>query len=188
MLIAHYTYPRYLPETMTPDQNAPVCCADIPATDRIQAFFIRPFFLTLTIGIPFCIFKGLFGFAAITAGTPSDPLLAAFGWLVVGWAATDFAMNLLRAAGDLLKIPTPLEYCTLAEIGRSVHRPLVFLAIDTLISFTIICLMLWSGWITRLSLPESVLWYTATTLNLISVSLVSLYNEAKRASRETKNP
>ena len=60
-------------------------------------------------------------------------------------------MNAVRAAGDLLHMPTPLEYCTLAEVGRLVHRPLVFLACDTLLSFSIICLMLWSGWITQQS-------------------------------------
>ncbi|HVP96194.1 hypothetical protein [Methanoregula sp.] len=172
----------------TPSRNGTAPSPDAHPADRIQAFFVRPFFLTLTIGLPFCTFKAIFGFAAIQAGTPSDPLLTSFGWLVVGWAAIDFVMNTLRASGDLLHIPTPLEYCTLAEIGRFLHRPLVFLAIDTLLSFTIICLMLWSGWITRLSPPESVLWYAATTLNLISISLVSLYNEAKSAGLMEESP
>jgi hypothetical protein len=39
------------------------------------------------------------------------------------------------------------------------------------------CLMLWSGWIAILSPVEIPLWYTATTLNLVSLSVVSLYNE-----------
>lgn len=149
--------------------------------DRIQRFFIRPFFLTITIGLPFCVFKGLFGLAAIRVGTPSNPLIAAFGWCVVTWASVDVIMNSIRATGDLLHFPTPFEYCTLAELGRLVHRPLVFLALDTLLAFSIICTMLWSGWIMQLSQEESYLWYAATTLNLISISLVSLYNEAKRA-------
>jgi hypothetical protein len=42
--------------------------------------------------------------------------------------------------------------------------------------------MLWSGWIMQMTQPEAYLWYGATTLNLISISLVSLYNEAKRAA------
>jgi hypothetical protein len=154
----------------------------LPPADRIQKFFVRPFFLTLTIGLPFCTFKALFGLAAIRAGTPSNPLLAALGWLIVAWAAIDFVMNTVRAASDLLHIPTPLEYCTLAELGRLLHRPMVFLAGDTLLSFSIICLMLWSGWITQMTPLEAILWYAATTLNLVSISLVSLYNEAKRAA------
>ena len=40
--------------------------------------------------------------------------------------------------------------------------------------------MLWSGWITRLSNVEAYLWYGATTLNLISLSAVSLYNEIRK--------
>ena len=172
---------------MTPENPAPDGAATgpgIPPADRIQQFFVRPFFLTLTVGIPFCTFKGLFGIAAIQAGTPVNPLLAAFGWLILAWATVDFAMNALRAAGDLLHVAIPFEYCTLAEIGRFLHRPLVFLAADTLLSFTIICLMLWSGWITQLTPLGSALWYAATTLNLISISLISLYNEVKRTARE----
>lgn len=165
-----------------PDQNCGTSSPALHPADRIQKFFVRPFFLTLTIGLPFCTFKGLFGLAAIRAGTPSDPLLTGVGWLVVTWATIDFVMNAVRAAGDLLHMPTPLEYCTLAEVGRLVHRPLVFLACDTLLSFSIICLMLWSGWITQQTPVETFLWYSATTLNLISISLVSLYNEATRAA------
>ncbi len=59
---------------------------------------------------------------------------------------------------------------------------MVFLAIDTLLTFSILCAMLWSGWITRLSLFESYLWYSATTMNLISLSLVGIYNEIRTAS------
>ncbi|MFA6363266.1 hypothetical protein [Methanoregula sp.] len=171
-----------MPPEQDPDQDRRETCPGIHPADRIQKFFIRPFFLTLTIGIPFCMFKGLFGLAAIRVGTPSNPFIAGFGWCVVAWASVDFIMNAVRATGDLLHIPTPLEYCTLAEIGRLVRRPMVFLAADTLLSFSIICLMLWSGWILQLTHLEAYLWYAATTLNLISISLVSLYNEAKRAA------
>jgi len=171
-----------MPPEQSREQNNGESCPAIHPADRIQKFFIRPFFLTLTIGIPFCIFKGLFGLAAVRVGTPSHPFVAAFGWCVVAWASIDFIMNAVRATGDLLHIPTPLEYCTLAELGRLVHRPLVFLALDTLLAFSIICIMLWSGWIMQLTQTEAYLWYAATTLNLISISLVSLYNEAKRAA------
>ena len=37
------------------------------------------------------------------------------------------------------------------------NRPMVFLAADTLLSFSIICLMLWSGWIVLLTQPEAYL-------------------------------
>jgi hypothetical protein len=145
--------------------------------DAIQRFFIRPFFLSLTIGIPFCIYKLLFGMTALRTGTPGFVMLGA---VVIAWACLDLLMNTGRSVFDLSGRPAPFEYCSIAQIGRFVHRPLVFLGIDTLLSFVIICLMLWSGWITRLSPGESALWYGATTLNLISLSLVSLYNEIKK--------
>jgi hypothetical protein len=146
--------------------------------DAIQRFFVRPFFLSFTIGIPFCIFKLLFGVTAVRIGTPGFVVL---GGIVIAWACLDLAMNTGRSVLDLAGRHAPFEYCTIAQVGKLVHRPLLFLAVDTLLSFIIICLMLWSGWITLLSPAESYLWYGATTLNLISLSLVSLYNEIRKA-------
>lgn len=150
-------------------------------SDTIQRFFRRPFFLSLTIGIPFCIFKLLFGVSAVRLGSSSHPLLTLFGWCVVAWAGADLLMNVGRAVLDLSGKPSPFDYCTIAQIGRIFHMPMVFLAADTLLSFSIICAMLWSGWIATLTLSESYLWYAATTLNLISLSVVSLYTEIRRA-------
>ncbi|NVO66559.1 hypothetical protein [Methanofollis tationis] len=149
-------------------------------SDTIQRFFRRPFFLSLTIGIPFCLFKLLFGVSAVRIGSCSHPLLTLFGWCVVAWAGIDLLMNAGRAVLDLSGKSSPFDYCTIAQIGRIFHMPMVFLAVDTLLSFSIICAMLWSGWIATLSLSESYLWYAATTLNLISLSLVSLYTEIRR--------
>lgn len=146
-------------------------------SDALQRFFIRPFFLSLTIGIPFCAFKLVFGLSALRAGTS---VLAALGWIVVAWACADLAMNIGRSVYDLAGRTAPFEYCTIAQVGRMLGRPTVFLALDTLFSFAIICLMLWSGWIARLPEIETCLWYAATTLNLISLSVVSLYNEIRK--------
>ncbi|MEA2033900.1 MAG: hypothetical protein U9N40_00165 [Euryarchaeota archaeon] len=161
--------------------------ADVPKTDhckeeadRIQRFFVRPFFLSFTIGIPFCIFKLLFGLTAVRIGMDSSPALVWFGWFVIVWAAADLLMNTGRSVLDLFGLPAPFEYCTIAQAGHIVGRPLVFLAVDTLLSFAIICFMLWSGWITELSTVEACLWFAATTMNLISLSVVSIYNEVMR--------
>ena len=50
-------------------------------SDRIQKFFGRPFFLSFTIGIPFCIFKLLFGITAVRIGSfqESETFLTIFG-------------------------------------------------------------------------------------------------------------
>ena len=109
--------------------------------------------------------------------------LTIFGWAVIVWAVVDLLMNIWRALTDLDHREAGIEYCSLAELGRIFHRPAVFLAVDTLLSFAIICLMLWSGWIAGLTVPEAYLWYAATTLNLISISAVSLYNEIKKAEQ-----
>lgn len=148
--------------------------------DAIQRFFVRPFFLSLTIGIPFCLFKLIFGVTALRMGGPGGGSLDVFGLIVIVWAAADLFMNTGRSALDLLHRPAPFEYCTIAQLGRIFGRPMIFLGIDTLLTFAIICAMLWTGWIATLSTAEAYLWYGATTMNLISLSLVSLYNEIRR--------
>ena len=141
--------------------------------------FQRPFFLSFTIGIPFCLFKLLFGATAIRIGRPEDLFLTISGAAIIIWALGDLTMNIGRSILDLLHRPAPFEFCIIAQVGRIFHKPGVFLAIDTFLTFGIICTMLWSGWITKLTIFESYLWYTATTLNLISLSLVSIYHELR---------
>jgi hypothetical protein len=150
--------------------------------DRVEdGLFLTPTFQALTIGIPFCVFKLLFGLLALRMGAAS-PFLSAFGWLVIAWALADLFMNLARIFFHLAGRASPLEYCTLAQTGRLFKRPRLFLAFDTLISFSIICFVLWSGWIVHLGREESYLWYAATTMNLISISIVNIWMELRRGS------
>jgi hypothetical protein len=146
------------------------------------SFFQTPTFQALTIGVPFCIFKMLFGLLSIRVGAQQSSFLVSFGWLVIAWASVDLAMNLARVFFHLYGRESPLEYCTLAQAGRIFGRPRLFLAIDTFLSFSIICFVLWSGWIKNLTTIESYAWYAATTLNLISISLVSIWLELGRGS------
>ncbi|WFN37852.1 hypothetical protein L1994_05570 [Methanomicrobium antiquum] len=152
---------------------------------NLEKFFKSPFFLSLTIGIPFCIFKLLFGLVAYrTAEISMDFWLFLFGQIIIIWAIIDIFMNAGRILLNLTDRPDFFDYCTLAQIGRIFNLPSVFLAIDTLISFLIICFMLWSGWIVQLSVHESYMWYFATTLNLVSLSLVSLFTEIMRSKKK----
>lgn len=141
--------------------------------------FLSPTFQALTIGVPFCMFKLIFGLLALRAGA-SSVILSVFAWLVIAWALTDLIMNLARVYFHLSGREAPIEYCTIAQAGRLFKRPGLFLAIDTLISFSIICIVLWSGWITLLTRQELYVWYAATTLNLISVSVVNIWIELRR--------
>jgi hypothetical protein len=148
-------------------------------TDAVQRIFLRPFFLSWTIGIPFCIFKLVFGAAVLREGAGGP--LSWPGVLILCWASADLCLNVGRNVLDVLHRPAPFEYCTIAQLGAFFHRPMVFLAIDTLVTFAIVCAMLWTGWIARLTGLESALWYAATTMNLISLSAVSVYNEIRRS-------
>jgi hypothetical protein len=140
-------------------------------------FLETPFFQALTIGVPFCIFKLLFGLQVMRTGNGT---LYTLGWVVVAWASADLLMNLARAFFHLSGRDFPVEYCTIAQLGRHFKRPRLFLALDTFLAFSIICIALWSGWIRYLTSFESYLWYAATTLNLISLSLVNIWLELRR--------
>ena len=164
---------------MAPDTPASQECRRTADADAIQQFFQRPVFLSATIGIPFCIFTLLFGLVAFRIGLAGDFALMVFGSGVIVWAISDLFMNLGRCALDIAHRDPFFEYCTISQLGRVFGRPMVFLALDTLITFCIICSMLWLGWITRLDRTEMIFWYAATTMNLISLSLVVLYNEVR---------
>lgn len=164
---------------MSPNDPSTGTCSYKQESDILRRFFTRPLFLSLTIGVPFCIFKLLFGITLVRVGAGISALLYTGGWVVIGWALADLIMNLSRELFDIIDRPASFEYCTIAQIGRFFSMPMVFLAFDTLLTFTIICTMLWSGWITTLNTCESYLWYAATTLNLISLSIVVLYNEIR---------
>jgi cation transport ATPase len=144
-----------------------------------DSIFLSPAFQALTIGVPFCVFKLIFGLLALRAGA-SSVSFRVLAWLVIAWALTDLIMNLVRVYFHLSGREAPSEYCTIAQAGRLLKRPGLFLAIDTLLSFSIICFVLWSGWITLLGRQETYFWYAATTLNLISVSVVNIWIELRR--------
>lgn len=153
------------------------------ATQSIEeSIFQTPAFQALTIGIPFCVFKLLFGVLAVRVGGEQQSSLVVFGGFIIAWAAVDLLMNLARVFFRLAGRDSPLDYCVIAQAGRLLKRPRLFLAIDTFLSFSIICFVLWSGWIVRLTLVESYLWYAATTLNLISLAVVNVWLEFQRGS------
>ena len=121
------------------------------ASKKIEDNLLQsPTFQALTIGVPFCIFKQLFGVLSIRAGIAQSSILVYFGWLVIAWASVDLLMNLARVLFHLSGRKSPIEYCTIAQAGRLFQRPRLLLAIDTFLSFSIICFVLWSGWIKNL--------------------------------------
>ena len=146
-----------------------------------ESFFTTPAFQALTIGLPFCAFKMLFGQLCWRAGEAQafSPLFI-LGVMIMAWAAIDLFMNLARIAFHLAGRASPIEYCIVAQAGRLMGRPKLFLAVDTLASFSIISIVLWSGWISHLSWLEVRIWIAATILNLISVAFVNIWMELRR--------
>ena len=144
------------------------------------SFFQTPTFQALTIGIPFCTFKILFGILGMRIGADQQSHLILLGSLIILWASLDLVMNLIVIAFNMTGRKSPIEFCTIAQLGRFFGKPKLFLAVDTMIAFIIICFVLWTGWIKLLNINESYLWYAATTLNLLSISIVNIWLEFRR--------
>jgi len=145
-----------------------------PSIDRTSIF------LAFTVGLPFACFKVLCGVLALRNGY----VAVAVPFFAV--AALDAGLNAARIVQALLRMKPRTEFCFLAQVGRLVGGAEVLLALDTLLSFGIICWVLWSGWIAQLSDPESIAWLTATTVNLLSVALMQIWIEVKRRGKKTE--
>jgi hypothetical protein len=140
--------------------------------------FQTSIFLALIIGIPFCTFKYLFGALAIRYGWHyQHNLVTILGWVITGLAGVDFFMNLVRIFLNLRHRESSIEFCLIAQVGRLIGRPSLFLTMDTFLSFGVICFVLWSGWIKDLRPHETYMWYGATTINLMGLALVNIWTE-----------
>lgn len=134
-----------------------------------------PTFSSLTIGIPFCTFKLLFGMLFLRNH------IKILGWIIIIWAIIDFILNSIRIASELVHRKPIMECCLLAQIGEVIFKKMsLFLAVDNLLSFGIICFVLWSGWVKELRPWEAYTWYAATTVNLLSLAVVNIHLELKR--------
>jgi hypothetical protein len=132
-------------------------------------------FAALTIGIPFCVFKFLFGLVLLRKHN------GAVGLIVITWAVLDIFYNLNSAVMRLTKNRSFLETCFLAQLGKLFCGCVALsLGIDTFLSFSIICFMLWSGWISELHQNELYFWYGATTINLMSLAVVNILVELRK--------
>ena len=95
-------------ETVPSSQPAP--------NDRVLRFFRSPFFLSITIGIPFCIYKLIFGSLAIRNGSTGGEMAFVFmGELIIVWATLDLGMNITRAGLDLSGRSNVIEYCPVSH-------------------------------------------------------------------------
>ncbi|MHC4777135.1 MAG: hypothetical protein ACYTFG_01020 [Planctomycetota bacterium] len=148
--------------------TTPEDAMEAPAIDRTSAF------LALTIGLPFCTFKFLFGILAWRNGLPIP------GVALMVWGLVDSALNGSRVFQALRRQRPATEYCLLAQIGKPFGLAPLLLPLDTFFAFTIICVVLWSGWIAQLTGAESAAWLSATTVNLLSVALMQVWAEYRR--------
>ena len=88
-----------------------------------ESFFTTPAFQALTIGLPFCAFKMLFGLLCWrVAGAQASSPLFILGAMIMAWAAIDLSMNLARIAFHLGGRASPIEYCIIEQTDIVANR------------------------------------------------------------------
>ncbi|MGV8120091.1 MAG: hypothetical protein AB2L14_10070 [Candidatus Xenobiia bacterium LiM19] len=131
-------------------------------------------FAIITIGIPFCIYKFLFGILVIRN---HQPIL---GWLIIIFTLSDIGINLFRFFHILAGRRPPLAPCTLAQIGRIFNLESLFTAVDKVLAFSIICFILWSKWVALFSPLERTIWLAGATINFVSLSVIAIWTEIQK--------
>lgn len=129
----------------------------------------------LTVGLPFCAFKGVWGLRLLHGGN------ALLGGALVALAVLDAVLNVLNAATVLLVGRRTLPICSLHAVALALRPSTqagrgadVGTALDAALSFSLVALMIGSGAIG--SLPASLLlaWNLAVVLNVLGAGVSRL--------------
>lgn len=131
--------------------------------------WILPSVEILSVGLPFCAFKALTGF--ILWEVPGAAPIG-FGLLLLG--AIDLGLNLVNLL-FLLGAQRRLGAVCLTELlwrrfGRKTGTDLG-LALDVLLSFSLVALVVGLGWIPRLPAGTAPVWNVAVVLNVLGAGI-----------------
>ncbi len=127
----------------------------------------------VTIGLPFCAFKVLTGLVLLEHGA------APAGYALIALGAIDLALNLVNL-GTLLGLRRAVSGVCLSDVvmrrlGRSGARPDLGLALDALLSFGLVAIVIGFGLLRHLPRWGLVTWNVAVILNVIGAGLSRLW-------------
>ncbi|MEA2012725.1 MAG: hypothetical protein U9O87_06540 [Verrucomicrobiota bacterium] len=125
-------------------------------------------FLALTLGVPFSIFK-------IIGGRVIVREFGIFGYFLICVGIIDLLLNLCRSFQAYGIFSGKVSYCFFSTIGNIFSKEEFFLGIDTLFSFFIVVIFLWSNLITKLTSTENFFWVSAVTVNVLAVGFTQLW-------------
>lgn len=131
----------------------------------------------LLTGVPYGFFKFFSGWCLLSTS------YALAGWLLVAVGMLDILLNLV----GVFK-PEPFPLCTLVLLGRGLSgyqgakKDEPFLALDTLISFTLVSSMIWFGGIPLLTPTFGRLWDVCVILNIVSVGVARVHASFRQNS------
>src|SRR3712207_502935 len=128
-----------------------------------------------TVGLPFCIFKLLCGRFLVAADQ-----LVVLGWLLIALGVTDVVVNALNLVSLFFAGRRVFPICTLqfaaerAWPRRSERAAHVGVALDTVLSLSLVATMIGFGALTLLDPSSLAIWNTAVILNVLGAGLSRL--------------
>lgn len=135
----------------------------------------------VTVGLPFCAFKLLTGLVL-----REIPLVGALGWALLALGAIDLILNGVGFVSLAVRRRRAFGVCTtdllVRAMGRGQRRPDVGLALDVLLSFVLVAVMIGFGWLARLPAPLLGVWNVAVIFNVLGAGVGRLWS-ALRAPR-----
>lgn len=139
----------------------------------------------VSVGLPFCAFKVLTGVVA-----RGEPGWAPVGWLLAGWGVIDLALNVINL-GALVAVRRRVSGVCLAQMALQRLRPAggadLGLAIDVLLSFVLVAVMVGFGLIPRLGATEALVWNASVVLNVLGAGVgrvLAAWRARPRGERE----
>ena len=146
--------------------------------EDMETRFLERLASVMLVGIPFAVFKVVAGWTVI------EQLNGPLGTFIFAWGAMDAVLNLLS-----LSVPTSVSYCVLSNVGRTIDRSIanhrwenLLLAVDTVLSFGIVAVMIWFGLLRDLPPLLTISWNAAVVCNVLGAGLSQLWREI-RATR-----
>jgi hypothetical protein len=122
----------------------------------------------VAVGLPFCAFK------ILTGGLLLDLPLAPLGAALVALGAIDLALNLVNLVAWMTARRALSGVCLTEVLARRLagpHRGELGLALDVLLSFSLVALVVGLGLLGRLSPGAVRIWNVAVVLNVLGAGI-----------------
>jgi hypothetical protein len=126
---------------------------------------------TVTIGLPFCVFKGLTGLVAVRSESPA---VSVVGYALIALGTLDALINTINLIALVTAHRSVTGACTIdivtRRLGTAKHADLG-LALDVFLSFGLVAIVIGGGLLVRVPVDARRAWNIAVVLNVLGAGV-----------------